>query len=153
MGYGESPSGFEDAVEGEALAVRASCPGVRAAAQEIEIDSVPPISGGKLLFLRFPEVGSWIELSLWPAPADRRGARIRLATARDYGAFRVDLDGRAVADRIDVFSPRLGTLWVECGALDGAPRPRALRIEAVGKNPRSSGLLCGIDAVIFPGTR
>jgi hypothetical protein len=154
--WGE-PYRLKGAIEGEDLKVLSRAEGVVASPQGIDPGTVPPLSGGKILFVKLPSAGGWVELGV-PRPSvpgagqGRRFAlKIRLVTSRDYGTLQLSLGGKALGDPVDAYSPKIGTKTVDFGPVELGPGEAVLRVEAVGRNPRSAGHYAGLDAVILAG--
>jgi hypothetical protein len=148
IGNWSEPFRFDGAVEGEDLVVLRASPGASASSQEIEIGAVPPLSGKKILFVKLPEKGSWIELGLPQGSLPRVGGfDLRLVTSRDYGILRITAGGTPFGGEVDGFTPKIAARAVPVGRMP-PPGDTAIRIEAVGRNPRSTGFYAGIDALV-----
>lgn len=150
IGNWPSPYRIAGALEGENLAIRAQTEGVSVVKQEIGIESFPPLSGGRLLFVRFQKPGDWIDLAIPPRGAPGRCAvKLRLVTSRDYGVVRLRLNGEVLGTPVDTYSPQIDAKMAQFGPVDLKPNANMLRIEAVDRNPASTGCYTGIDAVML----
>jgi hypothetical protein len=76
-------------------------------------------------------------------------ATLHLTRSRDYGTFKVTLDGKPLAglDPVDLYSPRVDPSEFPIGSLDLGEGSHELKFECVGKNERSTGYLLGADAL------
>lgn len=148
IGNWPTPYVWRDAIEGESLTPKPLGPAVRVMAQEVRPASPPPLSGGKLLFLHMKAGGDAVELGL---PASIRPGRyavaIRLVTSWDYAVVRLSLNGEPLGEPVDAYSPKIGTRLVQRGEVDIRPSENVIRLEAVGRNPASTGFAAGIDAI------
>jgi len=138
------------ALEGEDLEIRTCSEGVTVVRQEIGLASLPPLSGGRLLFIRFQEQGDAIELAL--PQAIRPGKyvlKLRLVTSWNYAVVRVSLDGKQLGPSVDAYSSAVDAKIVELGQVEFDSRTHVLRLEAVDRNPASTGFSAGIDALVL----
>jgi hypothetical protein len=74
--------------------------------------------------------------------------RLRLVTSWDYATVNVLVNGVPVAKSMDTYSRRIGTKLIDLGKLDLLPQGNTLRLEAVERNPASTGYCVGIDALV-----
>ena len=112
--------------------------------------SFPPLSQGRLLFVRLRGKGDFIELAI--PPSVERGKyllKIRLVTSWDYGVVGVKFNGTPLGRPVDTYSPEIDTKWIVLGNVAVRPTDNVLRLEAVGRNPASAGHYAGIDAVML----
>ena len=150
IGNWSSPFRLRDALEAEELEVRTASEQVTVQPQQIGLASLPPLSGGKLLFIRLRQQGDGIDLALPSSvQAGRCVLKLRLVTSDDYGIVRVSLNGTSLGQTLDGYSPELGAKFVDLGVVDMKPQANTLRIEAAGRNPHSTGHYAGIDALIL----
>ena len=153
IGNWTQPYVLAGAAEGESLEVAAAAEGVRAQAQELALRTIPPLSGGKLLFIRLEKEGDWIDLRLPRAAEKRTALSARLVTSRDYGVVRVALDGKECPEPFDGFSAAIDTRLVSLGTIEPGTQGAVLRIRAIGRNALSTGYMAGIDAIIATPVR
>jgi hypothetical protein len=114
------------------------------------VASLPPLSQGRLLFVRLQRSGDFIDLAI--PPAVKPGTyllKVRLVTSWDYGMVRVKFNETAVGQRVDTYSAKIETKWVIPGNVEVKSGQNVLRIEAAGRNPASAGHYAGVDAVMF----
>ncbi len=138
------------ALEGEDLEIRTCSEGVTVVRQEIGLASLPPLSGGRLLFIRFQEQGDAIELALPQAIRPGRYVlKLRLVTSWNYAVVRVSLDGKQLGPSVDAYSSAVDAKIVELGQVEFDSRTHVLRLEAVDRNPASTGFSAGIDALVL----
>jgi hypothetical protein len=148
IGNWPCPYRIQGALEGEELEVHAESPGVSVSKQEVGVASFPPLSRGRLLFIRLRQKGDSIELRL-PPPVEtgRFRLRARLVTSWDYGTVQAGFNGRTLGQPIDTYSPKIDTKTVELGPIDVKAERNVLRIEAVDRNPTSTGYCAGLDSL------
>jgi len=150
IGNWESPYRLRGAIEGESLGVIAKSDDARAIVQEIETESIPPASGGKQLFLRLNKERSWATLSL---PDSLRPGRyavtLYIVTSWDYGIVRWSLDAQALGEPINGYSPNILRRAVLVGNVVLGDGEHGLRVEAVGRDPQSTGYCAGLDAIVL----
>ncbi len=150
IGNWPDPFHIQDALEGEQLKVKTRSTGVTVSEQEIDIASFPPLSGGRQLFVRLRQEGDSIDLALPPSVKPGRYAlRVRLATSWDYGILRIVFNGAPLGQSLDAYTPTIDAKWVELGTVDVNSEANTLRLEAVARNPKSTGYCAGIDAVML----
>jgi len=150
IGNWPNPFRLKSALEGEDLKILASSPGVSASKQEVGLAAFPPLSGGKLLFIRMRRPGDFIELSLVPPGGEGSYSLcVRHVTSRDYGTVQLKLNGEELGDPVDTYTPDIRARMVEHGPLRLLPGENRLRLEMVGRNGKSAGYYAGIDALIL----
>ena len=154
IGNWPSPFRLRGALEGEDLEIGARSEEVSITKQEVGIASFPPLSGGRLLFVRLREKGDSIDLAL---PASIKPGRyvltVRLVTSRDYGVLRASFNGTPFGRPVDTYSPKIDARSVELGPVDVTAEANVLRLEAVDRNPASAGCYAGLDAVLLEAVR
>ncbi|MEP0842716.1 MAG: DUF2961 domain-containing protein [Phycisphaerae bacterium] len=148
IGNWPSPYRWPGAVEAEDLEPARKGDALRVLEQELRLSSAPPLSNGRLLFVRSAAVGDWIELPLPDSPEPRAGRlSLRLVTSWDYAIVKISLNGRPLGEPVDAFSPKTAARTIDLGAVEFKPSGNRLRLEAIGRNPASSGMAMGIDAL------
>lgn len=148
IGNWPSPFHIRGALEGEDLEVKASSNEVTFTKQEVGIASFPPLSRGRLLFVRLPRQGHWIDLALPPSVRPGRYLlKLRLVTSWNYAVVRAGFNGAPLGQPVDTYSPKIDAKWAVLGPIDVKPAANTLRIEAVDRNPSSTGYYAGVDAV------
>jgi len=123
--------------------------------------------GGDAILIGSPrQPGDWVELAL-PVPAEGTYRVVAyLVTAPGHGVVRISLDGRPLGPLIDGFGPGPDppsyaifdatppSIATELGTVHLRKGTAKLRLEAVGKNEKSSGFSWGLDCVALrPSSR
>jgi hypothetical protein len=135
------------------LKVLARSESVTVTKQRIGIASFPPLSQGRLLFIRLREKGDSIDLALPSSVKPGKYLmRLRLVTSWDYAVVRASLNGVTLGSPVDTYSPAVAATWVDVGPVEIAEPDNVLRLEAVGRNSASSGFYAGIDALVLATT-
>ena len=150
IGNWPSPFRIWGALEGENLKIAAASEEVTATRQAIGIASLPPLSEGRLLFVRLQKEGDSIELAI-PASVEpgRYALKVRLVTSRDYAVVRLGFNGTGLGQPVDAYTPEVDAKMIELGKVEVKPGRNVLRVEAVGRNSASGGYYAGIDAVML----
>lgn len=154
IGNWPSPFHIRGALEGEQLEVKARSDDVTVSKQEVGIASFPPLSGGRLLFVRLRQKGDSINLALPPSVEPGRYIlKVRLVTSWDYAIVRVSFNGVPLGQPVDTYTPVIDTKSVVLGMVDVTSEANTLRLEAVDRNPKSTGYYAGIDAIVLAPAR
>lgn len=150
IGNWPSPFRIDGALEGEELEIRNRTEGVSVSRQKIGVASLPPLSRGTLLFVRLQQEGDFIELDL-PSDLERGKSllKVRLVTSWDYATVQLTFNGDPLGPPVDAYSPKVDSKMVALGPVTVLPGRNVLRMQAVGRNPASSGYYAGIDAVLL----
>ncbi len=150
IGTWPSPFQIPGALEGEELRVIATSRDVAVSQQKIGVASLPPLSRGTLLFVRLRRKGDCVDLAIPPSvkPGTYR-LTVRLVTSWDYAVIRLKLNGEALGDPVDTYSPKVGAKFLTLGTVTIRQGQNVLRLEAIGRNPASSGYYAGIDALLL----
>jgi hypothetical protein len=150
IGNWENPYKMRGAIEGESLRVAERSGDFGVSVQELATDSIPPTSGGKLLFLRLDGEGAWATLSLPSSlKPGRYSVKLAVVTSWDYGVVQWSLDGRELGEPIDGYSAGAERKVVDLGLVDLGEEPHTLRAQVVGRDPRSRGHYAGLDAILM----
>jgi hypothetical protein len=150
IGNWPTPFHIQGALEGEALQIIAKSEDVGASPQQVGVASFPPLSGGRLLFVRLRQKGDFIDLGVPPSVKPGKYLlKVRLVTSWDYAVVRVKFNETPVGQPIDTYSPTIDVKSIVLGSVDVSSERNVLRVEAVGRNPASAGHYAGIDAVIL----
>ena len=148
IGNWPSPYHIQGALEGEDLGVKAKSDGVTVSKQTVGVASFPPLSRGRLLFIRLQQKGDSIDFELPPSiKPGRYRLRLRLVTSWNYAVARASFNGTPLGKPEDTYSPKIDTRTVALGPVDVKPNVNTLRLEAVDRNPASTGYYAGIDAL------
>ena len=150
IGNWETPFRLADAIEGESLRVADKDKDARASVQELTNRSVPPLSGGKHLFLRFSGPGDQLTLTL---PDSLKPGRytvfLSTVTSWDYGIVQWTLDGQALGPPLDGHSPDMWRRVTVARQVTLADRPHQLQVRVVGRHPYSTGFAASLDAIML----
>jgi len=150
IGNWPSPFHIRGALEGEHLEIKAKSDNVSVSTQQVGIASFPPLSGGRLLFVRLRQKGDSIDLAFRPSvKPGRYTLKVRLVTSWDYGIIRMSFNDIPLGKPVDTYTPVIDTRTVVLGAVDVNPEANILLLEAVDRNPESTGFCAGIDAVML----
>jgi Papain family cysteine protease len=107
----------------------------------------PMWGGGRQLFCRAQHDGS-VTLALPARRAGRYRLRVLATAAPDYGALRATVNGKHVGHDINLYSGRVCPSGaIELGSIDLAAGQHSLRFTSVGKDPASTDVWFGLDAV------
>jgi len=154
IGNWPSPYRLRDSLEGEDLEIQAKSDAVTVTKQEIGIASFPPLSGGRLLFVRLQKKGDSIDLALPRSiKPGKYVLKLRLITSWDYAVVRVSFNGQPLGSGLDTHSPKVDAMWTEPVQVEIGTQPNVLRLEAVNQNPFSSGFHAGLDALVLTPVR
>ncbi len=102
---------------------------------------------GQLFYRPGQADGAWIEIPFSVEEKEPRRLLIKGTRANDYGRYQAYLNGVKLGAPIDLYHDGLSD-W-EWHLLDFWPDPGdyTLRLECVGKNPRSTGHALGVESV------
>lgn len=103
---------------------------------------------GNQLLYRPPEAeGAWLEIPFTILTREPLRLLLQATRSDDFGRYQPYLNGVRLGDAIDLYSPSLET--TEVHLLDFWPEPGdyRLRLECIGRNPRSAGFYCGLESV------
>ena len=154
IGNWPSPFHIRGALEGEELEIKARSADVRVSKQEVGIASFPPLSRGRLLFVRLQQKGDSIDLALPPSVRPGKYVlKLRLVTSWDYAVVGVRFNGKPLGQPVDTYSPTIDARSVVLGTVDVKSEANTLRLEAVDRNPASDGYYAGIDALTLVPAR
>jgi len=144
------PFHLRGALEAEDLTIRSRGEGVTTSDQKVSIASFPPLSGGRLLFVRLQREGDSISLALPPSVKPGRNTlRVRFVTSWDYAIVQTEFNGEPVGRSADTYTPKIDAKWVDLGTVEVGSGDNTLALKAVARNPKSLGYCAGIDAVIL----
>lgn len=150
IGNWPNPFHIQGALEGEQLQIKTRSEDVTVSQQQVGVASFPPLSRGRLLFVRLQRKGDFIELAIPPSVRPGKYVlKVRLVTSWDYAVVRVEFNDTPLGQPVDTYSSRIDTKSVVLGNIDVRSGRNVLRLEAVGRNPESSGHCAGIDTVML----
>ncbi len=103
--------------------------------------------GRQLLYMPRQQENAWFEIPLEVKKKEPLRLLINATKADDFGKYQASLNGVKIGPVLDFYSEKLGSQ--EFHFLDFWPDPGTytLRLECVGKNPRSSGYYLGLESV------
>jgi hypothetical protein len=116
-------------------------------------------SGAQVLYMPKSAENAWLEVPISVSKKEPLRLVLNLTKSYDFGRYQAYLSGPLTTDSrvqpvrvklgdpIDLYSEKIEN--VEAHLLDFWPEPGAysLRLECVGKNPRSDGYFLGIESV------
>lgn len=102
---------------------------------------------GQLLYKPSQAEGAWIELTFGVAKKEPRRLILNATRSYDFGRYQAFLEGVKIGPVLDFYNEETEN-W-EFHLLDFWPDPGTytLRLECVGRNPRSTGAWVGIESV------
>ncbi len=102
---------------------------------------------GQLFYRPDQSEGAWVEIPFTAETKEPRRLLIKGTRAGDYGRYQASLNGVKLGRPIDLYHSSLSD-W-EWHLLDFWPEPGqyTLRLECVGKNPKSTGHFLGIESL------
>jgi len=101
----------------------------------------------QLLYKPADPDGAWIEIPFTVTNKEPLRLLINATKSSDFGQYKILLNGKELAKKVDFYSPELKS--EEVHLLDFWPDPgeHKLRLECVGKNPVAEGYYCGLESV------
>jgi hypothetical protein len=113
-----------------------------AAAQQLDL-----YEGPQLLYRPEKQEGAWIEIPFEVKRKEPLRLLLDLTMSYDFGQYQVSLNGTKLGEPIDLFNSQ--TINQEFHLLDFWPDAGKylLRMDCIGKNPRSSAYYLGIESV------
>ncbi|MBP7559904.1 MAG: DUF2961 domain-containing protein [Armatimonadetes bacterium] len=106
-----------------------------------------------LVFWQNEDPAGVLELPFDVPESGRYAARLTAITSYDYGIWDVELDGEAIASRVDLYSRDTGSTEVKLGARELAAGEHVLTFRCAGANPSSRagaagpGHFLGVEAI------
>ena len=138
------------AIEFESLNPTAQSKELRST-QQVPADSFQPqrLSGGAHYFVAGRQIGDFVEFTLAEQYKPRK-ATLHLVRSYDFGTVQVSVNGKPVGKPIDLYEADAVTIKkVELGNIKPDGNVIRLRVELVGKNPKSRGTASffGLDCI------
>jgi len=114
---------------------------------EARRQTLPFYEGPQLFYRPSGPNNAWLEVRFEVARKEPLRLLLQATKADDYGRYQVSLNGVKLGSPLDFYSERLESQ--EFHLLDFWPEPgrHTLRLDCVGKNPRSAGHYCGLESV------
>ncbi|MBN2022513.1 MAG: DUF2961 domain-containing protein [Pirellulales bacterium] len=138
------------AIEGEALRVIGGSEGASAHPQVVWTRSIPPTSGGTVLFIDFARRGGTMALAL---PESVKPGRYRvtlhLLKSWDYADVQWSIDGKRLGEPAPGHSPEIVRTVVDAGEITLGDGPHTLQAEALDADPTMHRFCAGLDAVVL----
>jgi hypothetical protein len=121
-------------------------PEARHSEAPLEVQPIGGATDGKQLWFRPADEKGWVEVT-FNVPKDMT-AELWLKTthAKDYGTYRVKLDGKSVGT-LDLFNANITPTPHRLGVQTLTAGEHTLRFEGAGKSEKSTGYLLGFDAL------
>jgi hypothetical protein len=110
--------------------------------QSLDLYDVP-----QLLYMPDRAEGAWLEVPFEVKKKEPLRLLLNMTTSYDFGRYQAFLNGVKLGEPLDFYSPEIENR--EFHLLDFWPDPGkyVLRLECVGKNPRSEGYYAGMESV------
>ncbi|MBI5386156.1 MAG: DUF2961 domain-containing protein [Verrucomicrobia bacterium] len=112
----------------------------------IEIQPLGGVTDGKQLWFKPGDDKGWVEITFKLEQEQTAELVGKMVHSRDYGIYRVKLDGQQIAQH-DLYHPDVTPTPHRWGAHKLAAGEHTLRFECVGKSSKSTGYLLGFDAL------
>jgi len=111
-------------------------------------------SDNRHMWFRPGKAGEWVEFEL-PVAADGKFKLVIYGTkAADYGIVQYWLNGQKVGEPLDGYNDGVvPTKRVDLGTVELKKGKARLRMEVTGKNPKSTGLMAGLDCVVLEAVK
>jgi hypothetical protein len=107
-------------------------------------------SGGFHMWFRPGGAGEWVEFELPVAADGKYKVAVYGTKAGDYGMVQYSLNGQKIGQPIDGYNDGVvPTKRVELGVADLKQGKTRLKMEVIGKNPKSTGFMAGLDCVVL----
>ncbi len=153
IGNWDIPYAMRGGIEGESLSPATRSDGVQAVAQAISTSSIPPVSGGKHLFLRMPGEKAFVTFSLPRSlKPGNYAATLTAVTSRDYGIVQWSINNQPLGKPLDGYTTTIGSRTVQSVPVALRDGANELRIEVVGRNLKSQGHHAGVDVILLRPT-
>ena len=103
--------------------------------------------GAQLLYMPKSADGAWLEIPFEVQKKEPLRLLLNLTKSYDFGKYQPYLNGVKLGGPVDLYSEKIAS--EEVHLMDFWPEPGnyTLRLECVGKNPRSQGYYCGLESV------
>lgn len=113
-----------------------------ARSQQVGVHDAP-----HLLYMPPAAEGAWLEIPVTVEKKEPLRLLLNVTKSYDFGIYQAYFDGTRIGDRFDLYGENIEA--GEVHLLDFWPDPgkHTLRLECVGRNPRSQGCYCGIESV------
>lgn len=112
----------------------------------VEEQNVGGTTDGRQLWFKPTSDDGWVEVSFTTDKDQDSELMLKMVHSWDYGAYRVKLDGRQIA-QFDLYSPNTTTAIDKLGWQHLDAGNHTLRFECAGHNAASKGYFLGFDAL------
>ncbi len=107
-------------------------------------------SGAAQMWFRPGKAGEWVEFELPVAKTGTYKVSVYGTKAIDYGIAQYSVDGKKLGKPINAFHDGVvPTGRIELGTVKLTAPKAKLRLEVVGKDPKSTGFMAGLDCVVL----
>lgn len=113
----------------------------------LEVQELGNVTDHKQLWFKPSDGKGWVEVSFQNDKDQLLGLVCKVMHARDYGLYRVKLDGEGVG-QFDFYAPDLVPAEHQLGLHQLAAGTHTIRFECVGKSEMSAGYFLGFDALM-----
>jgi hypothetical protein len=121
-------------------------PEARHSGAPLEVQALGGVTDGKQLWFRPTSAGAWVEVPFSLTNELTAELWLKVVHARDYGTWRVKLDGKDLGT-FDLYNATITPTAHRLGMHTLSAGSHTLRCEGVGKSDRSTGYLLGFDAL------
>ncbi len=113
----------------------------------IEVQSLGGVTDNKQLWFKPADDKGWVEVTFNTEKEQTAELTGKLVHSRDYGKYRIKLDGAELAT-LDLYNPEVTPTPHRWGMRKLAAGQHTLRFECVGKSDKSTGYFLGFDNVV-----
>jgi hypothetical protein len=120
---------------------------VKHGAGDVQNQQLGLYEGPQMLYMPKAQADAWVEVPFTVKEKEPLRLVLNATTSYDFGRYQPYLDGVKLGGPIDLYSADVESREVHL--LDFWPEPgeHVLRLECVGKNPRSDGYFLGLESV------
>ena len=106
-------------------------------------------SAGKQLFWTPASGNQTLDIPFDVKDAGSYSVLLVLTRSWDYGTFRVELDGKAIGNPVDLYGSNISMEDKSFGPVELTAGAHTLTLRNVGKNPESKGFFMGLDGILL----
>lgn len=122
-------------------------PNAKHSEHPVEVQAIGDVTDGKQLWFKPNDDKGWVEVEFEIDQEQFVGLTAKMVHSWDYGIYRVNLDGKQVA-QLDLFKPEVTPTEHKLGMHKLGAGTHTLRFECAGKAPGSAGYFLGFDALV-----
>jgi hypothetical protein len=104
-------------------------------------------TGEGQLFFNGQREGAWVEFTFEVKEEEPRRLVLPVTHSYDFGIYQISLDGEAIGEPIDFYSPDIEVRPHPLGDRTLSDGPHTIRLECRGRNEHSIGFKLGVDSV------